>query len=482
MLEFIFKDEKFAENCPLVVVIGEDWQDKIKRLGYLNDSEKKYIASGLESICYQTEQSELKTMILGGRPIFVACWDKKSRGNDCSVLATKIYEKIRRFKAVEVIWSQPENVNETEIVSAFSLAMEKAAYRFDKYLTRKKASEFPELEIISFPLIKKPADWRNVTAIANAVRYARDLGNEPPNILIPETFALDIKRLEYLEIKVEMLDWEFIRQNKLGLIEAVARGSVNKPYVVVMHWQGKPHQKEWDLGLVGKGVTYDSGGISLKTDIQQIGEKKDMCGAAAIVAAMKAAALQKLPLNLIAVLPLVENMPAPNAYKPDDVITSLSGQTVEIVDTDCEGRMILADALWLIQERYKVKTIVDMATLTGSTAYIFAGIYAGVLGNDASLVAQLKEAAMQSGEKLWELPIEEEIDKRLKSEVADMKNFGKREADSTQAACFLQRYIQKGTHWAHIDIAGCETDIKGMATGYGVCLLDRFFKTRIMAD
>ena len=180
---------------------------------------------------------------------------------------------------------------------------------------------------------------------------------------------------------------------------------------------------------MGKGVTYDSGGISLKTDSQQIGEKKDMCGAAAVAAAMKTAALQKLPLNLIAVLPLVENMPNGNAYKPDDILTSFSGQTVEVVDTDGEGRLILADALWLAQEKYKVKTLVDMATLTGSTAYIFGGFYAALLGNDTALLAQVKEAAAQSGEKVWELPLEAEIDKRLKSETADMKNVGKREAD-----------------------------------------------------
>ena len=227
---------------------------------------------------------------------------------------------------------------------------------------------------------------------------------------------------------------------------------------------------------MGKGVTYDSGGISLKTDSQQIGEKKDMCGAAAVAAAMKTAALQKLPLNLIAVLPLVENMPNGNAYKPDDILTSFSGQTVEVVDTDGEGRLILADALWLAQEKYKVKTLVDMATLTGSTAYIFGGFYAALLGNDTALLAQVKEAAAQSGEKVWELPLEAEIDKRLKSETADMKTVGKREADSTQAACFLQRYIQKGVRWAHIDIAGCETDDKGMATGYGVLLLNHLMK------
>lgn len=482
MLEFIFKDENFTENYPLVVVVGDDWRADIKRLGYLNESEKGQLADGLEKCHFNAEKHDIKTLALGHRYLVVACWGKNFNFIDFDGLAAGIYAKASCFRAVEIIWNKSAERDENTIAAGLALALEKAAYRFDKYQTQKKAEDFPELETVSFPLLKKPVEWREVTALANAVRYARDLGNEPPNILTPEVFALDIKRLEYLELKVELLDWDYIRRNKLGLIEAVARGSVNKTYVAVMQWCGKPKQKEWDLGLVGKGVTYDSGGITLKTDSQQIGEKKDMCGAASVVAAMKAAALQKLPLNLIAVLPLVENMPAPNAYKPDDVVTSLSGQTVEIVDTDGEGRLILADALWLIQEKYKVKTVVDMATLTGSTAYIFGGFYAGLLGNDVTLMSQIKEAARQSGEKVWELPMEEKIGKWLKSEIADMKQLGKKEADSTQAACFLQRYIQKGTCWAHIDIAGCETDKKGMATGYGVVLLDKLFKTRLMVD
>ncbi len=468
MLEFMFKDENYCSSCPLVVFVREKDGSDLSRIATLSESQKKdLLAWGKFDIERCTK------IVSGGRLLLAISFPEKTDDASWRRVAEVVYQEASRLQIIEVVWSSSEEMPDGCLAAKLALAFEYAAYCFDKYHTKKKEEEYPLLETVVFPLVSKPADWRQVTALANAVRYARDLGNEPPNILTPEAFALDIKRLEYLDIRVDLLDWNYIRQNKLGLIEAVAKGAVNKPYVAVMQWQGNPKQKEWDLGLVGKGVTYDSGGISIKTDEQQIGEKKDMCGAAAVVAAMKAAALQKLPVNLIAVLPLVENMPAGNAYKPDDVMTSLSGQTVEIVDTDGEGRLILADALWLLQSKYRAKTVVDMATLTGSTAYIFSGFYAGLLGNDGELLAQVKKAAEECGEKVWELPLEPEIDKRLNSEIADMKNVGKRGADSTQAACFLQRYIQKGVRWAHIDIAGCEADEKGLATGFGVLLLNR---------
>lgn len=469
MLEFIFKDENDDENCPLVVLTGADWKQDILRLEILGESDRRKIARALEADNFREGSA---VFFADGRKISVIT---VKNGGDGRQQASLIYKAVKMQKKAAVVGGG-DNALTAEKAARLALELERSAYGFDKYFTKKKDEAFPELETIYFPQLKKPENWKDTLALANGMRYARDLGNEPPNVLTPEVMALDLKRLEYLDIKVELLDRDFIVRHKLGLIEAVSRGSANKPYIAVMEWRGRPERKEWDLGLVGKGVTYDSGGISLKTDSQQIGEKKDMCGAAAVAAAMKTAALQKLPLNLIAVLPLVENMPNGNAYKPDDILTSFSGQTVEVVDTDGEGRLILADALWLAQEKYKVKTLVDMATLTGSTAYIFGGFYAALLGNDTALLAQVKEAAAQSGEKVWELPLEAEIDKRLKSETADMKNVGKREADSTQAACFLQRYIQKGVRWAHIDIAGCETDDKGMATGYGVLLLNHLMK------
>ncbi len=463
MIEFAFRDENVKENCPKVVVLSEHWQQDIERLGKEFAPISDVLCQNEEFLAPLLSRKQAVQMVCNGEVFVVLVIKDKNYKK----IGQQIYGNIADFQKVSLI-AAPQCKLELE---RLALALEYAAYSFDKYKTTKKSEEFAQLETIYLPQAEQPQNWKEVVALANGIRYARDLGNEPANVLTPEVLALDIKRLEYLDIRVDLFDMDFIKKNKMGLIEAVAKGSSNKSYLVVMQYVGNPKQKAWNLGLVGKGVTYDSGGISLKLDNQQVGEKKDMCGAAAVIAAMKVAALQKLPINLIAVLPLIENMPAGNAYKPDDVLTSMSSKTVEIVDTDAEGRLILADALWFLQEKFGAKKIIDVATLTGSTAYIFAGFYAALLGNDAALMAKIKKAADITGEKVWELPLDEEIAKRLKSEVADLKQLGKKEADSTQAACFLQNFIKDGTAWAHLDIAGCEDDGKGKATGFGVALL-----------
>ena len=461
MLEFVFRGENLDENCPMVVLLGDKWKQDIERLGVLNADLRKTLIKN----CEKLDLSKIKLLkVIIDDQLFILVL---AQSHNHKKLFLKIYETIADLQKVQILISQNCKLDLTDL----ALALEYAAYRFDKYKTIQKKEEFPALETVCFPQFEQPADWKNTLALANGVRYARDLGNEPSNFLTPEVFALDIKRLEYLDIRVDLFDWNYITKNKMGLLGAVAKGSINKPYLAVMQYLGNPKSKDWALGLVGKGVTYDSGGISLKLDDQQIGEKKDMCGAAAVIATMKVAALQKLPINLVAVLPIVENMPAANAYKPDDVLISMSAQTVEVVDTDAEGRLILADALWYLQEKFRVKKVIDVATLTVSTAYIFAGFYAALLGNDENLMKLVKKASEISKEKVWELPMNAEIDERLKSETADLKQLAKKEADSTQAACFLQHFIKKGVAWAHLDIAGCETDEKGKATGFGVALL-----------
>ena len=461
MLEFVFRGEFFDENYPQVVLLSEKWQADIKRLDQL----KKNVQETLIKSCEIFDLAKVKKLkIITNNQMFVVMICQQ---DSYKTFVHKLYAEIADLQKVQIFAAPSCKLD----VSAVALALEGEAYRFDKYKTKQKSDELPALETVCFPQFEKPDNWKETLALANGIRYAKDLGNEPSNFLTPEVLGLDIKRLEYLDIRVDLFDWNYITKNKIGLIEAVAKGSTNKPCLAVMQYLGNPNRKDWTLGLVGKGVTYDSGGISLKLDDQQIGEKKDMCGAAAVIAAMKVAALQKLPINLVAVLPIVENMPAANAYKPDDVLISMSAQTVEVVDTDAEGRLILADALWYLQEKFRVKKVIDIATLTGSTSYIFAGHYAALLGNDDSLMKIVQKAAKISGEKVWELPMDEEIDKRLKSEIADLKQLAKKEADSTQAACFLRHFIKQGVAWAHLDIAGCEADKSGNASGFGVALL-----------
>ena len=247
----------------------------------------------------------------------------------------------------------------------------------------------------------------------------------------------------------------------MDMLLSVAQGSVNSPRVAVLQWKGRKDAKEFDLGLVGKGVTFDSGGISLKPAANMGDMKGDMTGSAVVVAAIKAAALQKLPVNVVGVVGLVENMPSGSATRPGDIVRSMSGQTVEIVNTDAEGRLVLGDCLWYIQEKFGVKKIINVATLTGSTMMTFGFEYAGLFANDDKLAAELTACGETSGEKLWRLPINAEYDKLMDSDIADMKNTGPRLAGGITAACFLQRFIKEGVKWAHLDIAGVDKDENG---------------------
>lgn len=375
-----------------------------------------------------------------------------------------------------------KNINASEMAHQLAFGLETGSYYFDKYTTRKKAEEYPALEQVCFIAEEGDislGDFADYAALANGIRYAKDLGNEPANYLTPEVFALDIKRLEYLGLEVEILDRKAMEENEFKLALAVAKGSCHEPKTAVIRWVGNPEKDYFDVVLAGKGVTYDSGGINLKSRLNLLNMKFDMCGAAAVVAAMKTIALQKQPVNAAAVLVLVENMPGGNAFKPDDVLSSMSGQTVEIIDTDGEGRLVLADALWYIQENFETRAIVDIATLTGTVDYALAGQYAGLFSNDEKLAKTLCKAGEFTGEKLWQLPMEGDFDKWIDSKVADMKNVGRKEGDGSQAACFLKRYIKDGMKWAHLDIAGCELDKDNMATGFGVKLLNNYMRNLV---
>ena len=367
-----------------------------------------------------------------------------------------------------------------ETAASIALGIELGGYRFDKYFTKKPADSYPKLEKVEF-LSETQIDDKEFAAnraLANAVRYARDLCNEPANNLTPEIYAADIKRLDYLGIDVTVLDEAKLHDLGMDMLLSVAQGSVNSPRVAVLQWKGRKDAKEFDLGLVGKGVTFDSGGISLKPAANMGDMKGDMTGSAVVVAAIKAAALQKLPVNVVGVVGLVENMPSGSATRPGDIVRSMSGQTVEIVNTDAEGRLVLGDCLWYIQEKFGVKKIIDVATLTGSTMMTFGFEYAGLFANDDKLAAELTACGETSGEKLWRLPINAEYDKLMDSDIADMKNTGPRLAGGITAACFLQRFIKEGVKWAHLDIAGVDKDDKGHpltpkgATGFGVRVLN----------
>ncbi len=370
-----------------------------------------------------------------------------------------------------------------EIADEIAFGLLLGSYRFDKYFTIKKAEDYPRLEQVRFKLknaAAAAAGFKKYAALANAVRYGRDLCNEPANQLPPEVFAADIKRLEYLGLEVEILDRKKLAASGFGMLLAVAQGSAQESKVAIIKWRGNPKVKEWDLGLVGKGVTFDSGGISIKPAAHMEDMKGDMTGAAVVVSSLKALALQCAHKNVVGVVGLVENMPSGSATRPGDVVTSLSGQTVEIINTDAEGRLVLGDCLTYLQREFKVKKIVDIATLTGATMRALGNEYAGIFANDDKLAENLAAAGRASGEKLWRMPLGEYYDKQLNSDVADMKNVGGALGGGSTAACFLQRFVEPKTAWAHLDIAGVDKEEKGRpltpkgATAFGIRLLNKF--------
>jgi len=302
---------------------------------------------------------------------------------------------------------------------------------------------------------------------------------EPANIIYPESFVERVRAsLEGSGVEIDVLDGPAMEKLGMGALLGVAQGSVRKPRLLILKWNGGAAGAA-PTAFVGKGVTFDTGGISIKPAQGMEAMKWDMGGAGAVVGAFKALALRKAKANIVGICGLVENMPSGNAQRPGDVVTTMSGQTVEVINTDAEGRLVLADALTYVQRNYKPKTIVDLATLTGAILVSLGHEFGGLFSPDEELVTQLLSAAEASGDKLWRMPLAEPFDRMIDSPIADMKNVGPREGGSITAAEFIKRFIDDGVRWAHLDIAGMAwsdkagtTHEKG-ATGFGVRLLDQ---------
>ncbi|MBT4880362.1 MAG: leucyl aminopeptidase [Alphaproteobacteria bacterium] len=354
------------------------------------------------------------------------------------------------------------------------------SYRFDKYMTKEKKEDKPALQKVTI-FAKGAADaeksFEKLKKISDGVFYGRDFISEPPNVLYPESMAKRLKELESLGVKVEVLDEAALTKMGMGALLGVGMGSERKPCLVSMQWNGAS-DKDQPVAFVGKGVTFDSGGINIKPSPGMEDMKWDMGGAAVVAGVMKAVAGRKAKANVVGVVALAENMPSGLAQRPSDVVKTMSGQTIEVLNTDAEGRLILADALWYTQDRFKPQFMVDLATLTMAVILALGHEYAGLFSNDDKLSKQLINAGKHVGEKLWRFPQGEVYDAMLKSDIADMQNVGAgRAAGSVTAAQFLQRFVNK-TPWAHLDIAGMAWSTKDRAlfgkgaTAYGVRMLD----------
>jgi leucyl aminopeptidase len=354
------------------------------------------------------------------------------------------------------------------------------AYRFDRYKTKPKEGEERAAKVeVNFACASAAAAeraWASAAGIADGVVWARDLINEPANVLFPAEFARRAATLRKLGVTVEILDVPAMRKLGMGALLGVAQGSTHEPKVVVMRWNGGKRGAE-PVAFIGKGVCFDSGGISIKPAAGMEDMKGDMAGAACVTGLMHALAARKAKANVVGVIGLVENMPDGNAQRPGDIVTSMSGQTIEIINTDAEGRLVLADVLHYVNKRFKPKFMINLATLTGAIIVALGQEYAGLFSNDDKLSERLAKAGEATGERVWRMPLAAEYDKIIDSKFADVKNSGGRFAGSITAAQFLQRFVNK-TPWAHLDIAGTalgspQTEInKSWSSGWGVRLLN----------
>lgn len=358
------------------------------------------------------------------------------------------------------------------------------SYRFNKYFENKKKNKELKLQEINFvttDLAKVQKDFAPLKILAENIFFTRDLVSEPSNILNPESYAEICKDLKKEGLEVQIFGEAEMEKLGMNALLGVGQGSYKESKMVIIKWNGGK-KGDAPLAFVGKGVTFDTGGISIKPSANMEDMKTDMAGSAVVVGLLRNLAQRKAKVNVVGAIGLVENMPSGNAQRPGDVVRSMSGQTIEVINTDAEGRLVLSDVLHYTNTKFKPKFIVDLATLTGAIIVALADVYAGLFSNDDQLAKQIEQCGAKTGERAWRLPIGEEYDEMINSDIADMKNVGSgRGAGSITAAQFLHRFVGK-TKWAHLDIAGVAWRGKGDAmavkgaSGYGVRLLDELVK------
>ncbi|HJK87733.1 MAG TPA: leucyl aminopeptidase, partial [Candidatus Megaira endosymbiont of Hartmannula sinica] len=421
----------------------------------------------------------------------------------------KIFSLAKSFKTIEnsKICIYPENmdvtpninisnINNLEVPSLLAHGFRMSSYEFNKYKTKQKkpidnkvdknANIF--VDMITSDKSVSENHFTKTDHLCDGVFFARDLVSEVPNKLYPYSYAQEIQnKMQDLDVKISILTEQEMQEKNMNALLGVGQGSAKESYAVVMEYYGSEDREEKPVCFVGKGVTFDTGGISLKPSNRMHEMKYDMAGSAAVVGAFYSIAKAKKNVNVVAIVGLAENMPGANAQRPGDVVTTMSGQTVEVLNTDAEGRLVLCDCLTYLQQNFNPKYIIDLATLTGAIIVSLANSYGGCFSNDDDLASMLDRAGKETGERLWRMPLDKDFDKMIDSDVADIANIGKEggAAGSSTAAHFLQRFIDKDNKWAHLDIAGMAWDKKGSficprgASGYGVRLLNRMIDNLI---
>ncbi len=450
---------------------------EIKNLArLLNSSENSLIKKNLNN---KNKKKEIFSFDISHNQKIIV-YSSKDKNNYFEKGGAKLYEffKKENLSKIHILGDTIENSDNTKCLHKLVHGMKIKSYTFDKYLT-KKNSEILSLNIIS----KKKIDLKlinHLNAIEKGICFTKDLVSEPGNILHPDEYAKRLTKLKKIGLKVSVYNTNKLKKMKCNALLGVGQGSSRGSYIVTMEWRGNKKQKK-PLAFVGKGVCFDTGGISLKPARFMEDMTYDMAGSAVVVGLLKSLALRKAKVNAVGVVGLVENMVSGNAQRPGDIVKSYSGKTIEVLNTDAEGRLVLADAITFTEKKFKPNFIIDLATLTGAIVVALGSEYAGLFSNDDKLSKQLFDAGNKVEEKVWRLPLHENYDKLMNSKNADMQNINYvGGAGSTTAAQFLQRFIINKTPWAHLDIAGMafskyagSLNSSG-ATGYGVRLLDKF--------
>ena len=488
LIKITFGPMSAAKGSAIVLFVGADMKPAPAVAAHLGDLEPLIRAAARASNFKGAQRTALDILAPAGvdasRLIVVGVAPGKDNAPiDMVTLGGFVFGKAIGAQKVAVAFEAPSGGWDAPAAADFALGLRMRGYRFDKYKTRKEETEEenaspPEFTIgLSYAAAARGASHERF-AVAEGVELARDLVNEPPNVLFPAEFADRAKALERLGVEANVLDGKAMGKLGMNALLGVGRGSGRDSRLVTLRWNGARSKRTRPLVVVGKGVCFDSGGISIKPSAGMEDMKGDMGGAASVVGLIHALATRKARAHVVGVIGLVENMPDGEAIRPGDILTSMSGRTIEVVNTDAEGRLVLADALWYAQQTFSPRAMIDLATLTGAIMVALGQEYAGVFSNNDELAQRIVAASEATGEKTWRMPLAQAYDKLIDSKFADMKNTGGRHAGSITAAQFLQRFV-KDTPWAHIDVAGVaiaspSSDINpSWASGWGVRLLNR---------
>ena len=487
MLNVTFAPERPSGGYALAVPVWNEGM-LVDRLRHLEEPGRTLAARAAEAQRFEREAaSTAETFVEEGgairRMLFVGLGGKRDDEALFERAGGALTARLLTSGETTLVIDLSELELDADAAAGIAFGAAARGWRYDVYRTKQNKKAKPTLTdvVIVGAAAEAEQRWSDRKALLEGIALARELVTEPANVLFPVSFVERCQAaMDELGIVFEVLDEQQMAELGMNALLGVARGSAQPPRLLAMRWNGASDTAAPPVLFVGKGVTFDTGGISIKPAAGMEAMKWDMGGAAAVAGAMKTLALRKARANVVGICGLVENMPDGKAQRPGDVVKSMSGQTIEVINTDAEGRLVLCDAMTWGQRQFKPGVMVDLATLTGAMIVALGFEYAGLFSNDDELARQLADSGMKSGDKLWRMPLGDAYDKLMDSPIADVKNAGPREAGSITAATFLGRFIEEGVKWAHLDIAGMVWANKAGAlwdkgaTGFGVALLDRF--------